>query len=100
MSAYFILMHTVTDQQQYFERYVTHVLPLLSKHKAEVVVGDLAAKALEGKPPDGVVVIRFPSEQAIRDFLDDPVYQPFKQVRFDLTTNRHAVMAPEFRMPA
>ena len=44
MSAYFILMHTVTDQQQYFERHVTHVLPLLSKHKGEIVVGDLAAK--------------------------------------------------------
>jgi uncharacterized protein (DUF1330 family) len=100
MSAYFILMHTVTDQQQYFERYVTHVMPVLAKHKAEVVVGDLAATALQGKPPEGVVVVRFPSEQAIRDFLDDPVYQPLKQVRFDLTRDAHAVMAPEFTMPA
>ena len=43
--------------------------------------------------------MRFPSEQAIRDFLDDPVYHPLKQVRFDLTRDAHAVMAPEFTMP-
>jgi uncharacterized protein (DUF1330 family) len=54
---------------------------------------------VQGDPPEAVVVVRFPSEQAIRDFLDDPVYQPVLQIRLNLTKNAHAVMAPEFKMP-
>lgn len=99
MSAYFILMQTVIDQQKYYEEYVSNVVPLLAKHKAEIVVADMAAKPLQGEPPEAVVVVRFPSEQAIRDFLDDPAYQPVLQVRLELTKNAHAVMAPEFKMP-
>jgi uncharacterized protein (DUF1330 family) len=99
MSAYFILMHTVTDQQKYFEDYVSKVLPLLAQHKAEIVVGEFAATPLQGAPPEAVVVVRFPSEQAIRDFLADPVYQPLLQIRLSLTKNAQAVMAPEFKVP-
>jgi uncharacterized protein (DUF1330 family) len=99
MSAYFILTHTVNDPQKYAQEYVPAVMPFLAKHKAEVVVAELAAKPLEGDPAKGVVVLRFPSEQAIRDFLDDPGYQPINQIRMGITGNGNAVMAPEFKMP-
>jgi len=99
MSAYFILTHTVTDQQKYAEVYIPGVLPFLAKYKADVIVADFEAKPLQGQPAKGVVVLRFPSEQAIRDFVDDPAYQPVKQIRLDITTNANAVMAPEFKMP-
>ena len=98
MSAYFVLMHSVTDQEKYLEAYVSKVLPLLAHHKAEVVVADFAAKPVQGAPPEAVVVVRFPSEQAIRDFLADPVYQPLLQIRLGLTKNGQAVIAPEFNM--
>jgi uncharacterized protein (DUF1330 family) len=75
------------------------VLPFLAKYKAEVLVAEMEAKSLEGDPPKGVVVLRFPSEQAIRDFLSDPDYQPVKQIRMGVTVNANAVMAPEFKMP-
>jgi len=64
-----------------------------------VVVADFEAKPLQGTPAKGVVVLRFPSEQAIRDFVNDPAYQPIKQLRLSITTNASAVMAPEFKMP-
>jgi uncharacterized protein (DUF1330 family) len=99
MSAYFVLTHTITDPQKYRQEYVPAVIPFLAKHKGEVVVAELEAKPLEGTPSKGVVVLRFPSEQAIRDFLTDPDYQPVKQIRMGITTNGNAVMAPEFKMP-
>jgi uncharacterized protein (DUF1330 family) len=99
MSAYFILTHTISDPAKYGQEYVPAVLPFLAKYKAEVVVADLDAKPLEGSPAKGVVVLRFPSEQAIRDFLADPDYQPVKKIRMGITMNGNAVMAPEFKMP-
>ena len=99
MSAYFVLTHTITDPQKYRQEYVPAVIPFLAKHKGEVVVAELEAKPLEGTPSKGVVVLRFPSEQAIRDFLTDPDYQPVKQIRMGITNNGNAVMAPEFKMP-
>jgi uncharacterized protein (DUF1330 family) len=99
MSAYFVLTHTITDPQKYRQEYIPGVMPFLAKHKAEVVVAELEAKPLEGAPAKGVVVLRFPSEQAIQDFLTDPGYQSVKQIRMGMTRNGNAVMAPEFKMP-
>ena len=99
MSAYFILTQTVTEPQKYGQEYVAKVMPLLAKHKVEVIVAEMEAKPLEGDPAKGVVVLRFPSEQAIQNFLSDPDYQPIKKIRLSLTKNANAVMAPEFKMP-
>ena len=99
MSAYCIFTQTVTDLEKYGQEYVMRVMPFLVKHKAEVLVADLDATPLQGDPAKGVVVLRFPSEQAIRDFLSDPDYQPIKKTRLDLTTNANVVMAPAFKMP-
>jgi uncharacterized protein (DUF1330 family) len=99
MSAYYILTQTVTDPQKYGQEYVAKAMPFLAKYEAEVIVADLEAKPLQGDPAKGVVVLRFPSEQAIQNFVSDPDYQPIKKVRMRLTKNANAVMAPEFKMP-
>ena len=99
MSAYFILTQTVTDLDRYTNEYVPGVIPFLAKYKGEVLAADFDAEALEGTPAKGVVVVRFPSEQAVRDFLADPDYQALKQLRFSLTTDASAQLAPEFTMP-
>ena len=99
MTAYFVLTHTITDPNKYRQDYIPGVMPFLAKHKAEVVVAELDAQALEGSPAKGVVVLKFPSEQAIRDFLNDPGYQPVKKIRMGMTVNGNAVMAPEFKLP-
>lgn len=100
MSAYYILMQTATDPQRFTQEYIVNVIPFLAKHGAEVIVSELVAKPLQGDPAQGVVVLRFPSEQAIQNWLNDPDYQPIKKIRMSLTQNAHAVMAPEFKMPA
>ena len=99
MAAYFILTQTVTDQTAYAEQYVPGVLPFLEKYGAEILVAAFETEALEGKPADGAVVLRFPSDQDARDFLNDPDYRPLKELRFRITTNGNAVLAPEFEWP-
>ncbi len=99
MAAYFILTQTVTDQTAYSEDYVPGVLPILAKHGAEILVAAFETQALQGEPADGVVIVRFPSEQAVRDFVNDPDYRPLKELRLRITTNASAVLAPEFEWP-
>ncbi len=99
MAAYFILTHTITDIERYREEYIPQVLPFIAKYDGEIVVASFDAEPLQGNPEKGVVVLRFPSEQAVRDFVNDPEYQPAKKIRQALTTNANAVLAPEFQMP-
>jgi uncharacterized protein (DUF1330 family) len=96
MAAYFILTQTVTDQTAYSEQYIPGVLPFLAKYGAEVLVAAFETEALQGAPADGVVVLRFPSEQDVRDFVNDPDYRSLKELRLRITTNANAVLAPEF----
>ena len=98
MSAYYVLTQTVTDPQKFGQEYIAKVMPFLAKHGAEVIVAELEAAPLQGDPAKAVVVLRFPSEQAIRNWLGDPDYQPIKKIRLGLTTNANAVMAPEFKI--
>ena len=98
-AAYFILTQTVTDQMAYSQQYIPGVLPFLAKHGAEVLVASFETEALQGEPADGAVVLRFPSEQAVRNFVNDPDYRPLKELRLSITRNANAVLAPEFEWP-
>jgi len=97
MSAYFILTQDFTDLERFRQEYVPKVFPFIAKHNGEVIVASFDAEPLEGDPPKGAVVIKFPSEQAIRDWVNDPDYKEVKGIRLALTTNANAVLTPEFR---
>jgi uncharacterized protein (DUF1330 family) len=99
MAAYFILTHTITDLEKYRNEYIPQVLPFIAKYDGEIVVASFDAEALQGNPETGVVILRFPSEEAVRSFTNDPEYQPAKELRLAVTTNSNAVLAPEFQMP-
>ena len=99
MSAYFILMQNIEDPARYGGEYIPQVMPFLQKHGAEIVAATHEAEALEGDAPNGVVVLRFPNEEAVKAFVNDPDYQPAKKLRHSITTRGQAVLAPEFVMP-
>ena len=99
MAVYFILTQTITDPVRYQNEYLPGVRPFLEKYRAEVLVADHAATPVQGDPTRSVVVIKFPSENLLKEFLDDPDYRPMKELRFAITTNAHAVMAAEFPTP-
>jgi uncharacterized protein (DUF1330 family) len=99
MAAYYILTQTITDLDRYQEEYLPQVFPFIAKYGGEVIVGSFDAEPLQGNPEKGVVVIRFASDEVVRNFMNDPEYQPVKEIRLALTTNANAVLAPEFQMP-
>ena len=96
MSAYIVLMQEVDDLDRYLSEYVPGVVPLLQRHGAELVVAGSDAQPAEGEPPNSTVVIRFADADAAWGFLNDPDYQPVKEIRLSTTSRGQMVVAPEF----
>lgn len=99
MAVYFVLMHTITDLGRYKKEYIPAAVPFVTKHGGEAVALSFDAEPVQGNPPSACIVIRFPSAEAAHAFVDDPEYQPVKQLRLRLTTDANAVLVPEFKMP-
>ena len=99
MAAYLVLMQEVDDVARYGNEYVPGAVPLLQKHGGELVVAGFDATPAQGEPPNSTVVIRFPDADAAWGFLDDPDYQPVKQLRLSITSRGQMVIAPEFTPP-
>ncbi len=99
MAAYLILAHTIINHDRYRKQFIPQVFPFITKHEGEVIVDSFDAEALQGDPAKGVVVLRFPTEQTVRDFVYDSEYKPVDEIYLALTTNTNAVLTPEFQMP-
>ena len=99
MAAYMIASFDVTDTEAY-QAYVPGMMPILMKYDPEILVADYAAKALEGACRQVNVVIRFPTEEALQAFYDDPDYRAFKELRLSTTGNSTLLSAKEFVLPA
>ena len=101
MSAHVVLMQQIDDVDRYLNGYVPAVQPLLQKHAAEMLVGGggLDAEPAQGDPPNSTVVIRFADVEAAWGFLNDPDYQPVKEIRLSATSRGQAVVAPGFTPP-
>jgi uncharacterized protein (DUF1330 family) len=100
MAAYFVLMQEIDDVDRYRNEYLPQVLPLLQKHGAKVLIAGSDAEPAEGDPPNSTVVIQFADTSAVWGFLNDPDYQPVKEIRFNVTSRGQMVVAPEFTTPA
>jgi uncharacterized protein (DUF1330 family) len=96
MAAYLVLMQEVDDVDRYRNEYLPGVRPFLQKHGAEILVAGFDAEPAEGEPPNSTVVIRFADSDAVWGFLNDPGYQPVKEIRLRLTSRGQMVVAPEF----
>jgi uncharacterized protein (DUF1330 family) len=98
MAVYVIVGYDITDPKGY-EGYVPGVVPLLQKHGAEILAADYESKPLEGEPRKVNVVLKFHSEEAARNWYNDPAYGPVRQIRLDSTQGGYIVMAKEFKPP-
>ncbi len=99
MAVYFIVSYDIDDPEGY-KAYVPGVVPLLQKHKAEILVADYEAKTVEGQGRGVNVVIRFESEEAAMNWYNDPDYEPVKQIRLDTTVNGMVMLAKHFVPPS
>ncbi len=86
MSYYAIVHHAIEDRERYSQDYVPATRDLIAKHGGEIVVSADACP-VEGTPPaPRMVILRFPSEDAFREFYDDPDYKPLRELRHALTS--------------
>lgn len=99
MSAYIVGSYDIVDAEAY-ENYVPEVIPLLEKHKAEIVVADFDAQCLEGEKRTVYVVLRFESEQSALAWYNDPEYDAPKKIRLDASNNGNLVLAKQFVPPS
>ena len=83
MAAYLIAEHIITDAAR-FDEYRTKVAPMMAKYGGRYLTKSGTHEMLEGKRPSRVVVVEFPSKQAIKAWYNDPGYKP-------LIPKRHAV---------
>ena len=68
MAAYFIAQYVVNDPKRYAE-YQTAGAPTIAAAGGEVLVFDVAAETIEGKPPGPTtVVVKFDDQGSVRDF--------------------------------
>jgi uncharacterized protein (DUF1330 family) len=99
MSVYVVISYDIRDSDA-FEPYVPGVLPLLAKHRAEILVADFDVKPLEGEKHSVYVVLRFPSEEAALAWYNDPAYEPVRKIRLSSCDNNHMVLARGFDPPS
>ncbi len=75
MSAYVIGKVTINDPETY-KKYTEKTPALIKKHGGKFLVRGGAVETLEGEAfSERVVVIEFPSQQALHDWYNDPDYQ-------------------------
>jgi len=82
MTAYYIGQHEIVDETA-FADYLTQTIPFIEKHGGRYLTKAGTHEMLEGKPLSRVVVVEFPSKQAIKNWYNDPGYRP-------LIAKRHA----------
>jgi uncharacterized protein (DUF1330 family) len=95
MSVYLILLHEISDVEKYYAEYAPKAFEMITKHGGEVLVSSPDSKPLMGVPPNGSVVIKFPSEESAMSFMSDPDYQEAAALRMSITSNQSAVISPE-----
>ena len=90
MAAYLVAFVTAHGMD-WFSAYQANVPPIVRKHGGRyLAVPKLIPNAVEivegsASAPGGIVLFSFPSMAAIRSFLDDPNYAPYRRARIAAT---------------
>ncbi len=91
MAAYLFADMDIHDPAGYSE-YPPKVWPLIEKHGGRVIHRISQFEALEGDwLPARMVIIEFPDKPAARAFMEDPEYEPVKEIRFRSAKSRLAL---------
>lgn len=82
MAVYVIFIREETTNQAELDSYSAEVEPTLIGLDFELLAAFGGQDVLEGTPPEGVTIARFPSFEALRNWYDSPAYQKAAQHRF------------------
>jgi uncharacterized protein (DUF1330 family) len=88
MPAYLIVEHKITDAEK-FDRYRTAVGPMIAKHGGRYLTKGGNHRFPEGGHwlPERVVIIEFPSMDALNAWYTSPEYQPLIALRKSCTSD-------------
>jgi uncharacterized protein (DUF1330 family) len=75
MSAYVVFTRTKTIDQKELEQYWTGIKATMKDHPIEVLVAYGKHEVLEGDPIEGMVIAKFPSVKAAKDWYYSEAYQ-------------------------
>lgn len=81
MSIYLIGDVTVKDSAAY-EQYRNEIGDPIARHRGEYVVrgGEIEVVAGDWRP-NRLIILRFPDKEAVRAYLDDPVFHKLSELR-------------------
>lgn len=95
MSAYVVVLVEKITNPEEIDEYRRIGKPSMMTHKPEVLVLAQPAETLEGTPVEGgVVMLRFPTMKAAKDWYNSPDYQEALQHRF-AGAKCHAVLVDD-----
>jgi len=96
MPAYLIVEHTIIDAPR-FERYRAEVGPMVARHGGRYLTKGNSHTFPEGGHwrPERVVIIEFPSMEALNAWYTSPEYQPLIALRRSCTSDRDMMMMLE-----
>jgi uncharacterized protein (DUF1330 family) len=81
MSAYVVFTRTKTIDQKELEKYRTGIKATMKDHPVEVLVADGKYEVLEGDPIEGMVIVKFPSVKAAKDWINSEAYENVAEYR-------------------
>jgi uncharacterized protein (DUF1330 family) len=88
-AVYFVAVHNVTDPDQLRE-YVAAAGGTLSSGEVQVIAADEAAITYEGDPRSRIVILRFPSQEAVDEWYKSEAYQKALPLRLNATSDNWA----------
>ncbi len=75
MTVYVLSMMSIDDPETY-RKYTDRTPPIVASYGGKFLARGGKVTTIEGEPyQDRLVVLEFPSEQAVNDWLADPAYQ-------------------------
>ena len=81
MSAYIVFTRTKTIDQKELETYWAGIRATMKGHPIEVLVAYGKHEVLEGDPIEGIVIAKFPSVKAAKDWINSEAYQDIAKHR-------------------
>jgi uncharacterized protein (DUF1330 family) len=83
-AAYLVFLAKIEDRKTFLEDYAPFSPGILKKHGGQFIVSSVRSntEVLEGSFPNAsILVIEFPSKQALTDFWTDPEYKRLSEIR-------------------
>jgi uncharacterized protein (DUF1330 family) len=83
MSAYVVFTRTKTTDQKQLEQYWNGIKATMEGHPIEVLAAYGKHEVLEGDPIEGIVIAKFPTVKAAKDWYYSDAYQSVARHRKD-----------------